>query len=118
MGADISQFKQADLVKHMPDLAKLDEHGSREGGRKFVSKSNSITSFPHFSDYSMFPDRFNGGKSSPRAILGHSPPPIDGTVPILTFPTTVFIRTSLISLKKSSEITKELSLIAFQHLPD
>lgn len=73
MGADISQFKQADLVKHMPDLAKLDEHGHGEGGRKFVSKSSSITSFPHFSDYSMFPDRFNG-KSSPRAILGHSPP--------------------------------------------
>lgn len=37
--------------------------------------------FPHFSDYSMFPDRFNGGKSSPRAILGHSPPPIDGNGP-------------------------------------
>jgi len=71
MGADISQFKQADLVKHIPDLAKIDEHG--EGGRKFqVSKSHS-PSFPHFSDYSMFPDRFNG-KSSPRAILGHSPP--------------------------------------------
>jgi len=74
MGADISQFKQADLVKHIPDLAKIDEFGNGEGGgKKFqVSKSQS-PSFAHFSDYSMFPDRFNG-KSSPRAILGHSPP--------------------------------------------
>jgi len=73
MGADISQFKQAELVKHIPDLAKIDEHGNGEGGKKFqVSKSQS-PSFAHFSDYSMFPDRFNG-KSSPRAILGHSPP--------------------------------------------
>jgi len=74
MGADISQFKQADLVKHIPDLAKIDEHfHNGEGGRKFqISKSHS-PSFAHFSDYSMFPDRFNG-KSSPRAILGHSPP--------------------------------------------
>ena len=70
MGADISQFKQADLVKHIPDLAKIDEFGNGEGGgKKFqVSKSQS-PSFAHFSDYSMFPDRFNG-KSSPRAILG------------------------------------------------
>jgi len=68
MGADISQFKQAGLVKHIPDLAKIEEHGNGEGKGKFSNQS-----FPHFSDYSMFPDRFNG-KSSPKAILGHSPP--------------------------------------------
>ena len=66
MGADISQFKQAGLVKHIPDLAKIEEHGNGEGKGKFSNQS-----FPHFSDYSMFPDRFNG-KSSPKAILGMS----------------------------------------------
>lgn len=72
MGADISQFKQADLVRHIPDLTKIEEHGDGEGTGKFSIKSHSKP-FAHFSDYSMFPDRYNV-KSSPKAILGHSPP--------------------------------------------
>ena len=68
MGADISQFKQAELVRHIPDLTKIEEHGDGEGTGKFSIKNHS-KSFAHFSDYSMFPDRYNV-KSSPKAILG------------------------------------------------
>ena len=70
MGADISQFKQAELVRHIPDLTKIEEHGDGEGTGKFSIKNHS-KSFAHFSDYSMFPDRYNV-KSSPKAILGNA----------------------------------------------
>ena len=70
MGADISQFKQAELVKQIPDLTKIEEHGDGEGTGKFSIKNHS-KSFAHFSDYSMFPDRYNA-KASPKAILGNA----------------------------------------------
>ena len=57
MGADISQFKQADLIKQLPDLnPKIDEK---------LPKSRT---YAHFSDYSMFPDRFNQKSAKPMLI--------------------------------------------------
>ena len=70
MGADISQFKQAELIRHIPDLTKIEEHGDGEGTGKCLIKNHSKP-FAHFSDYSMFPDRYNVKKSSPKAILGN-----------------------------------------------
>ena len=94
MGADISQFKQADLVRHIPDLTKIEEHGDGEGTGKFSIKSHSKP-FAHFSDYSMFPDRYNV-KSSPKAILGNT-----------LFATTVESRFKEARFKKESQFKKD-----------
>lgn len=67
MGADISQLKQIapppPVVVTQPDLDISDplEH---HGDMKLIPKSHS--SYTHFADYSMFPDRFNS--------LVHHPP--------------------------------------------
>lgn len=70
MGAEYSQFKQSELVKHIPDLAKIEEEHAlaNAAAGRIVAKSHS--SYTHFSDYSMFPDRFNDRKSKPKPILG------------------------------------------------
>lgn len=58
MGADISQFKQAELMKQFPaEFAKFEEQQNSNG----VPKSRT---YSHFSDFSMFPDRFNENQKS------------------------------------------------------
>lgn len=66
MGADISHLKQ-NGTRPNPDIVIGDIH--EEDQSKKITKSHS--SYTHFSDYSMFPDRFNGS-SQPIALGGNA----------------------------------------------
>jgi len=67
MGADISHFKQNGVESQQQNGTKTNPElviapSTTPSEAKKVTKSHTIT---HFSDYSMFPDRFNNASSQP-----------------------------------------------------
>lgn len=73
MGAEMSQMKKAELAKQIPDLIKIQEHHHDADLHQNKIMTKSQSAHTHFSDFSMFPDRFNDKKSSlPKPIMGQN----------------------------------------------